>query len=255
MKLEWAATVAAALVLAGCSTAMATGDARSLDGTAWVLSSLPGGAALAGVTPTARFDSGRMAGTDGCNRYSVAFRTAGASIAIGPRGISTQMACPPDQMKQAEAFMAALSAAKSYRASDERLQLLGADGAVLASFAAQAQALAGTAWHATAINNGREAVVSLVTGTTVLMEFAGDGRVSGSAGCNRYTATWRAEGKRLGFTPAVSTRMACAAPGVMEQEQAFLNALATVATMQFEGDRLELRTAQDALALMLTRVK
>jgi heat shock protein HslJ len=40
---------------------------------------------------------------------------------------------------------------------------------------------------------------------------------------------------------------------VMEQEQQFLNALQTVATARFEGDRLELRTAADALAATLSR--
>jgi heat shock protein HslJ len=37
----------------------------------------------------------------------------------------------------------------------------------------------------------------------------------------------------------------------MEQEQAFFSALATVATMRIEGERLEMRTTDDALALML----
>jgi hypothetical protein len=39
----------------------------------------------------------------------------------------------------------------------------------------------------------------------------------------------------------------------MEQEQAFLKALATVATAQVERDRLVLRTAAGAIALSLVR--
>jgi heat shock protein HslJ len=46
----------------------------------------------------------------------------------------------------------------------------------------------------------------------------------------------------------------CAEPeGVMEQEQMLLAALETVATAQVEGDRLELRRADGALALSATR--
>jgi heat shock protein HslJ len=48
--------------------------------------------------------------------------------------------------------------------------------------------------------------------------------------------------------------MMCTKPeGVMEQEQQFLKALETVATARFEGDRLELRTAEGALAITLTK--
>jgi len=94
--------------------------------------------------------------------------------------------------------------------------------------------------------------VSLVAGSTVTMSFAGDGKVSGSGGCNTYTSTWRANGNALAFTPAAATRMMCD-PGVMAQEQAFFRALVSVATMRMEGDGLELRTNQGALAVIATR--
>jgi heat shock protein HslJ len=41
--------------------------------------------------------------------------------------------------------------------------------------------------------------------------------------------------------------------GLMEQEQQFLKALQTVATARFEGDRLELRTADGAMAATLAK--
>ena len=66
-------------------------------------------------------------------------------------------------------------------------------------------------------------------------------------------AEWVPGGK-LTLRPAGTTRMACPKPdGVMDQEREFLKALETVATARFEGDRLELRTASDALAAMLVR--
>jgi heat shock protein HslJ len=47
--------------------------------------------------------------------------------------------------------------------------------------------------------------------------------------------------------------MMCAEPDrIMEQEQQFLRALTTVATARQEGSRLELRTAEEALAVSLT---
>jgi heat shock protein HslJ len=164
------------------------------------------------------------------------------------------MACPPPVMNQAEAFTRALAEAKSYRVGGDRLELLAADGRVLAAFAAQSQALAGTSWKVTSFNNGRQAVVSTITGTDLTLQFSADGRIAGSAGCNRYNAPYGQEGRKLAFGPAAATRMACAKPeGVMEQEQQFLKALGTVATARVEGNTLELRTAEDALAMVLTR--
>jgi heat shock protein HslJ len=229
-------------------------EPTQLDGTAWVLATLAGRTLPAGHVATARFEGGRISGTDGCNRYTSPFATQGAAIEIGPRAASTQMACAEDVMAQAQAFFASLTAARRYRVAEGRLELLGADGSALAAFVAQPQSLAGTSWRATAINNGREAVVSLVADTSVTLAFAADGRASGSAGCNAYTSTWKSEGGGLSFGPAAATRKHCAAAGVMEQEQAFLAALASVATMHFEADRLDLRTAKGALAATFTRV-
>jgi heat shock protein HslJ len=163
------------------------------------------------------------------------------------------MACPPAVTAQATAFRSALSRAAAYRVANERLELLDAGGGVLARFDPQSQSLAGT-WQVTGYNNGREAVVSLIIGTAITMTFDDDGRVSGSAGCNNFTSTYRLEGDKLSIGPAAATRRMCASPeGIMEQEQRFLNALETVANARLEGDRLEFRTAQGALAATLRK--
>jgi len=57
----------------------------------------------------------------------------------------------------------------------------------------------------------------------------------------------------LTFASAATTRRMCAEAGVMEQEQAFLKALESAATARMEGNELELRTADGALALSLVR--
>jgi heat shock protein HslJ len=247
---------AASLFVAGCTTMTAPDAAAPLDGTGWLLSSLGGQTPVAGTSVTMRFEGGVVAGTDGCNRYRNTFTTAGGKVEFGNRGASTMMACPPPVMKQAEAFNATMANTKSYRVAGDRLDLLGADGAVLATFAAQSQRLAGTAWKVTAFNNGRQAVVSTIAGTELTLAFSEDGRVAGSAGCNRYNAAYTQNGRKLTFGPAAATRMTCAKPeGVMEQEQQFLKALGTVATGRLEGDQLEMRTGDDALAMVLVKAK
>jgi heat shock protein HslJ len=163
------------------------------------------------------------------------------------------MACPSDVMKQADEFMAALTAAARYRVSGGKLSLLGGDGAVLATFAPQPQSLAGSSWRATGINNGKGGVVSVLADTSVTISFAKDGKAVGSAGCNNFVSTYQEAGGALTFTPAAATRRTCATPGVMEQERFFLKALETVATLRIEGDGLELRTKDGALAVDLRR--
>jgi heat shock protein HslJ len=245
-------TVFAAALLGGCSAVPSAAEVPPLDGTAWRLSSMPGHT-WSGAPATASFEGGRVQGSDGCNRYSAPYSAQGATLEVGPRGVSTMMACPPETMKQAEAFMAALSGAKSHRVASGQLELLGATGTVLATLTPQSRSLAGTSWQVTGINNGRQALVSLVGGTAATMAFAADGRVSGSAGCNQYSARTETDGARFRFVAPAATRKMCPGAGVMEQEQQFLKALEAVTTMRLEGDRLELRDAAGALQVTATR--
>jgi len=247
-------SLALPLFLAGCTTMSSSAEAPDLTGTAWVLSSLPGQSLVPDSAVTLRFDGVRAQGTDGCNRYTTTYMAQGAALTFGSRGASTMMACPPELMKQAEAFTTALARVRSHRVAGGRLELLSAEGAVVAAFAPQPAGLARTSWRVTGINNGREAVVSVLTGTDLTMAFSADGKVTGSAGCNRYSAGYTLAGEKLTLSPAAATRRMCGSPaGVMEQEQQFLKALETVATARFEGDRLELRTAAGALAATLSR--
>jgi heat shock protein HslJ len=253
----------ASLILAVVSSACAAvppaaeapaGDPPRLDGTAWVLAELPGHARVPGSSITLRFEDGRASGTDGCNRYTFAYSGTGSKLDFAPSGIATQMACAPDLMQQADAFRKGLTRTRAFGMASGQLRLLDSEGAVIARFDPQPEGLAGTTWVVTGYNNGRQAVVSALNGTELTMEFAADGRVAGSAGCNRYTGSFKQDGKTLGFGPAAATRRMCMEPeGIMEQEQQFLKALETVATARQEADRLELRTADGAMAMTLHR--
>ncbi len=226
-------------------------DAPPLDGTAWVLEAMPGMAALPGTSISLRFEGGRASGSDGCNRYGVGYTARGGAIEIPSAIASTRMACPPDVMRQADAYLAALTGARHYRVDAGRLQLIAADGSVRATFAPQSQALAGTRWRLTGVHNGQGAVVSAVADATVTLEFGADGQASGSAGCNRFSARYEAEGTTLRFGPVAATRRMCPGDDLMAQEAAFLKALETVASARIEGPRLELRTASGVLAASL----
>jgi len=243
----------ASLLPVACTSMTSATDVPDLDGTAWVLSSLPGRPLFAGATATLRFEGGRASGTDGCNRYTTTYSADGSKLKFDAAGAATMMACAPEVMDQARAFTSSLGATSGHRIEAGQLQLLGADGAVVASFAPQSLSLAGASWRVTGFNNGRQAVVSVLADTQLTIAFAADGRVSGSAGCNSFMGAYTVSGSSLTFGPASRTRKLCEQPGVMDQEQQFLKALESVATFRQEGARAELRTADGALAVSLLK--
>lgn len=226
-----------------------------LSGTHWVLAELGGQPPLAGTTVTAAFTGeGSVAGSGGCNRYRGAVSASEGAITVDEAVAMTMMACDEPIMTQEAAFLEALRAARSYTLADNELRLTDADGAQLARFTAQPQELAGTSWQVTAYNDGRSAVVSLLSGTTVTADFGTDGKVSGTGGCNRFTGGFTLDGTGIAIGPLAGTRMACAEPaGVMEQEAAFMKALESAATFVLEGESLTLRDASDAIAIQLSR--
>jgi len=258
--LRIAAVLAVLTFSSACATSTSSSDQSpsprtpTLNGTAWVLASLPGVTRIPGTVPTLRFADGRVTGSDGCNRFGAGYRQAGGSLRVMDNAVSTQMACDGPVMAQARALMGALASTTSFRVAGETLSLLGAGNAVVASFTAQSERIAGTSWRVTGYNTGRNGVVSVAPETEVTIAFT-DARLSGSAGCNSFTASYTREGERMAIAPAAATRKLCPSPaGIMEQEQAVLAALAMVARAERDGDRLTLRAATGAIVFALERV-
>jgi len=121
--------------------------------------------------------------------------------------------------------------------------------------AATPATLANSQWQVVMVNNGRQAVGSVLTGSNLTLAFDAAGRASGSSGCNRFSASYSETGNSLRFGQSAGTRMMCVQPqGVMEQEAQMLSALGSVARWRVEDGRLVLRTEADAMALVLERV-
>jgi heat shock protein HslJ len=221
---------------------------KSIEGSEWQLVTVGAASAVAGSAATMRFSDGRVAGTTGCNRYTGPYTSeAAGAIEFGPLA-STMMACPEPQIRQEQAFLQALDAAATYVISGGILTLKAANGDELATFAPRESAtLVGTPWSATGINNGKNAVVSLAAGSEVTAVFAGDGRLSGNAGCNKYSAAYEVDGNKISIKAPISTKMACPDPKVLEQETAYLIAVTKATTYRMDGDKLELRDDEGAL--------
>ena len=102
-----------------------------------------------------------------------------------------------------------------------------------------AESLTGSQWTLQQFGPA-DAPQEAVDGSEVTLEFTEDGRVAGSSGCNRYMAGISFEGTNVTIQNPASTMMFCAEEGVMEQERAYLQALAAVERLELWDDTLRL---------------
>ena len=239
----------------------ATGSSATLEGTIWKLVSYADNDGktvdvLAGTEVTALFQDGTVGGTAGCNNYFANYEVDGNQLTVGVGG-TTMMACPQPIMAQESAYMTNLAASAAYLITGDQLQIAGADGKTLLTYSVlQPISLTGTVWQLTMYNNGNEALVSTLAGTEVTAVFGEDGSLSGSAGCNNYNATYTVADDALTVSAPATTRMMCAEPaGVMEQESAYLAALAMAASYAIVGDELEIADADGSMLLTYAAAK
>ena len=244
------AVVLVLVALAGCSSSAGSPSGGTLTGQVWALTSLAGKAPIENTGLTIQFNTdGTVGGSSGCNQYSGTYTASGSSLTINTPLASTMMMCAEPVMIQESAYQAALATVKAYTVSGDKLTLYGPNNTEIASYQAASQDLAGTSWQVIGYNNGKQAVTSVIAGTEMDIQFGKDGSVSGNSGCNTYNGSYTVNGNQIQFGPMASTRMACGDPaGIMEQEQQYLAALETAATYQIEGNALELRTSDGALA-------
>jgi heat shock protein HslJ len=242
------------LLFAGC-TGQAPGP--RLEGTGWTLTGyLLNGTvvpAIPGTTITMDFGTeGKIGGSAGCNHYFASYEVKGTGITIGQAG-STMMYCSnPGVMDQESTYLALLTRAKTISVEGEHLTLSGEQGALILTFTRtvplKQQPLVGTNWTLDSFHTG-DAVSSVLAGTTITAVFTKDGSITGSAGCNQYFASYNVTGTSLQVSQAGSTKMACGAPGVMQQESSYLTLISQAKSFTINGDHLTLADAKGAAML------
>ena len=241
--------------LVGLTSARAASQ-PTLTGQTWQLTKL-GRVDRAKAGITVRFTpGGKVSGFAGCNSFSSTYVSSGSSITISRKLAVTRKACARLVMAQERLYLAALTASKTYSIAGGVLKLKGKTGVTLATFAVQSQSLAGTHWVVVDYNNGKQAVVSVLAGTKLTANFDTAGHIAGFAGCNDYNGPVNATPAKISIGPLASTRKFCSTPtGVMDQESAYLAALASAATYSIQGTTLELRTAGGAIAASFSRAQ
>jgi heat shock protein HslJ len=232
-------------------------------GTAWQLASLNGADLFEGSAITLAFQNDhRVSGHAGCQDY-VATYQAGIDDMSFLFFSMIEAGCSMEEalLAQEGTYTTLLGWASSYRLQEEQLEILTERGEVLLyeplPEAADAS-LEGTPWVLSALVEeteveGMAAPLPAVTmprpGTQVTATFK-DGHVGGSAGCNSYGAAYDADGIALHVETPEATEMDCLEPpGIMEQEQRYLDTLGSTSIIHIHYNQLWLET-DDSRALV-----
>lgn len=100
------------------------------------------------------------------------------------------------------------------------------------------QALTGVTWYLIAFNEGGSSL-SVKPGTQITAFFDAQKKVSGSAGCNQYTASYEATLNGLSIGAPATTKMSCSEPaGIMTQETVYLQTIQGASGYSIAGDML-----------------
>jgi heat shock protein HslJ len=114
-------------------------------------------------------------------------------------------------------------------------------GAVaLPTTASPSSSLQGKTWRLTSFTNESGSVVVL-PGTEITAVLGADGRLTGSAGCNNYFASYQIFGHGIKIGPVGSTLKYCAEPkSIMAQETAYLRLLQSSTAYTVTADQLKI---------------
>ena len=115
------------------------------------------------------------------------------------------------------------------------LAVAAATAAPTSSRAAGASPLTGKVWVLTSL-----AGKAPLKGTELTTELTSRRRASGSAGCNRYSGSYKVSGSAIRISPLAITQKACAEP-IERQETRFLNALSGARSFAVSGGTMTLK--------------
>ena len=222
----------------------------ALEGPSWRLAQIAGkepkGLASLERAVSVTFVDGQARGFSGCNNFTGGYQLEGSRLHLGQLA-STMMACPEPGSSIENSFQKAFAGSLEFTTDSDRLLLSGASGESLLFERESPPQLDGSAWKVTNFNNKRQAVIGVIGDPDITLVFGAE-EVSGSAGCNRFWASYTSDGNSISFGPPATTRMACA-EALMTQEQLFLAALASAVTWRVDGNVLDMHRADSERAI------
>jgi heat shock protein HslJ len=240
-------SLAAITILAACTTSSTpsssgpsssgtSASAASLDGHAYVSTSVTGRDLVAGSTVTLTFGAGRLGANAGCNTMSGAYQLADGKLSVGQMA-STMMACPDPLMAQDTWLAAFLDGAAVTQGGDTLT--LAKDGVTMQLVDKRTTnlPLEGTTWTVDGLISN-EAISSVPQGVTATLVFSG-GRVAVDTGCNTGSGSATSTDADIAFGPIGLTRKMCAADA-MTVENLMVKVLQGDQPYTIDGDSLKI---------------
>ncbi len=216
-----------------------------LENTLWRLAAIGGELVALELDVTAIFvpgdvpGLGTVSGTGGCNSYSGSYTTFGQQLTVGALA-ATKKLCPVGSELEA-AYLAMLQAANSYSVLGDRLEITTADGTLV--YLADRTPLEEATWELVYYGSTARPI-AVIAGSDTTARFEREsgvpsGLVTGSTGCNDYSAAYAATFDEIAINQPATTRQACPA-GLDDQEQQFLQRLAAAESYRILGNTLQL---------------
>jgi heat shock protein HslJ len=221
-----------------------TAASMPLEYSLWTLTSLNGQPVPAETSITATFtpgedpNTGNIGGSSGCNTYNAGYTLDGNNITVGTAAM-TMMACETG-METEQAYLQALQDSQSYQIFGDRLVLTNPSGNL--TFTANRTPLTGALWRLVSlgdVNNPQPPVA----GSSFAAQFSRipgspSGVLTGTTGCNEYTAAFAASLEEIKINLPVSTMNTSCVPGLSDQEQLYYLALNNATTYRISGNTL-----------------
>jgi heat shock protein HslJ len=242
-------SVAVAVWVSGCTKAPSTTDPGTLEGVEWALVGTSiSSTDLSAMGVTATFDGERVSGFSAVNQYGGPYTArSDGSLDVGEL-TSTLIAGPEPLMSVESAYLELLGECDSYAVKDGRLTLFTDGNETLIFEERRVSALYGS-WVVTFFNDGIGGMRAPSEDSSLTVAFGTDGRVTGSAGVNRFTGSYESAESTLAIGPFALTDLA-GTPELTVQETAYLQALGAAVVWRINRDNLELSDAQGVVQVI-----
>ena len=212
-------------------------ESASLTGTSWILESLGEGEgqipALEVQQPTLGFLADRYGGDSGCNFYVGVYNSSESNVVLETPARTGGVCSQPQEVQEQESvYLSSLATVTSYAVVEDELEMYSSSGQLMLTMLPMDPAsLQGTVWSLQFLNVETQ-WQPILPGTNITMQMDGD-ELSGSAGCNDYTASVSEKAGALTISEISATNKMCNTPeGVMEQETLYLSMLEQAALLR-----------------------
>jgi len=196
---------------------------------------------IIGSEVTANFQANWIvAGSGGCNQYSAGYTTTASNGITISQPTTTLMACANNVMQQETQYLSLMQKATKFEIAGDQLSLFDSAGTKLLIYNKRVPVPLSGTWNLFSYNNGKGAIQSVMIGSTTNAVFGSNWKLSGTGGCNQYSAGYTTTASNgITITQPTSTMMMCA-EAVMQQEYQYFSLLPTAAKYEISGDQLTL---------------